>query len=65
MLDMIDNMKMWVQLMSKDPWFAQKPSKRSEGRAVVCHKCGCGGTLYKSGRVYICRKCREKEEKRK
>lgn len=60
---MIDNMRMWMQLM--DSLTPRRNSKRSEGRAVVCCKCGCGGTLYKSGRVYICRKCREKEEKRR
>ena len=60
---MIENMRMWMQLM--DSLTPRKKSKRSEGWAVVCHKCGCGGTLYKSGRVYICRKCREKEAGRR
>lgn len=60
---MIENMRMWMQLM--DSLTPRRKSKRSEGLAVVCHKCGCGGTLYKSGRVYICRKCREKEEVRR
>ena len=60
---MIENMRMWMHLM--DALTPRKKSKRSEGRAVVCHKCGRGGTLYKSGRVYICRKCREKEAGRR
>ena len=60
---MIENTRMWMQLM--DSLTPRRKSKRSEGRAVVCHKCGCGGTLYKSGRVYICRKCREKEAGRR
>ena len=60
---MIENMRMWMQLM--DSLTPRRKSKRSEGRAVVCHKCGCGGTLYKPGRVDICRKCREKEEGRR
>ena len=60
---MIDNMRMWMQLM--DSLTPRTKSKRSEGKAVVCHKCGCGGTQYKSGKVYICRSCREKEEARR
>lgn len=57
------NLRMWMQLM--ETFTPAKKSKRSEGRAVVCCKCGCGGTLYKSGGKYICRKCREKEVNRR
>lgn len=35
----------------------RKPSKRSQGKVIVCCKCGCTGTLYRHGDRYICRIC--------
>lgn len=42
----------------------RKPSKRSQGKVIVCCKCGCTGTLYRHGDRYICRICLERGGKR-
>lgn len=42
----------------------RKEPKRSQGKRIVCCKCRCTGTLYKYGSGYICRKCRDKFEKK-
>lgn len=35
-------------------------SKPSRGTLVSCHVCGASsGTLYKHGKLYVCRKCKE------
>ncbi len=43
-----------------------KPSKRSEGKVLVCSRCRCSGkTLLRRDGKYICRDCLVKEEGRR
>ena len=43
----------------------RKRNSRARERAITCAVCRTyGGTMYKCGDGYICRDCRQKEEKR-
>ncbi len=50
---------MWSEIMRS------KPSKRSQGRAVKCARCGATRvTMYRQGDKYLCHKCKEKEDRK-
>lgn len=57
--------KSYLEMMWADIVKPAKPSKRSQGRAVKCARCHATRvTLYRQGDKYLCRKCKEKENRK-